>query len=72
MAAGEAHWQNGIVERHIGAFREHFSKLQLEDTVEGATPQDLCDSVCEQRTIMELTMAPHQVNGWWASLDFHC
>ena len=32
MAAGEAHWQNGIVERHIGTFRELFSKLLLEDT----------------------------------------
>ena len=27
MAAGEAHWQNGIVERHIGTFCELLSKL---------------------------------------------
>ena len=27
MADGEAHWQNGIVERHIGTFREVLSKM---------------------------------------------
>ena len=30
MAAGEAHWQHGIVESHIGSFRELFSKLLLK------------------------------------------
>ena len=49
MAAGEAHWQNGIVERHIGTFRELFSKLLLEDTFEGATTQSIVDQTCEAK-----------------------
>ena len=47
MAAGEEHWQNGIVERHIGTFRELFSQLLLEDTFEGATLQSVVDHACE-------------------------
>ena len=49
MAAGEAHWHNGIVERHIGTFRELLSKLFLEDTFEGATNQSIVDSVTEAK-----------------------
>ena len=49
MAAGEAHWQNGIVERHIGTFRELLSKLMEEDTFEGATLQSIVDHVCEAK-----------------------
>ena len=33
MAVGEVHRQNGIVERHIGTFREMLSKLFLEDVL---------------------------------------
>ena len=47
MAAGEAHWQNGIVERHIGTFRELLKTLLLEDVFEGATNQSVVDQVCE-------------------------
>ena len=43
MAAGEAHWQNGIVERHIGTFRELLKKLLLEDVFEGASNQSIVD-----------------------------
>ena len=43
MAVGEAHWQNGIVERHIGTFRELINKLLLEDLFEGATCQSVVD-----------------------------
>ena len=49
MASGEAHWQHGIVERHIGTFRELFNKLQLEDVFDGATNQTIVDSVCEAK-----------------------
>ena len=49
MAAGEAHWQNGIVERHIGTFRELLKKLLLEDVFEGATNQSVVDQVCEAK-----------------------
>ncbi len=49
MAAGEAHWQNGIVERHIGTFRTLFSKLLLDDTYEGATNQSIVDATCEAK-----------------------
>ena len=41
MAAGEAHWQNGIVERHVGTCRELFNKLLLKDTFDGATTQSV-------------------------------
>ena len=37
MAAGDTHWQNGIVERHIGTFRELLNKLLLEAVFEGQT-----------------------------------
>ena len=49
MAAGEAHWQNCIVERHIGTFRELLKKLLLEDVFEGATNQNVVDQVCEAK-----------------------
>ena len=49
MAAGEAHWQNGIVERHIGTFRELLSKLMEEDTFEGATLQSIVDHACKAK-----------------------
>ena len=49
MAAGEAHWQNGIVERHIGTFREMLNKLMLEDVFEGADNQTFVDNVCEAK-----------------------
>ena len=49
MAAGEAHWQNGIVERHIGTVRELLNKLLLEDAFESATNQSVVDSVCEAK-----------------------
>ena len=63
MAAGEAHWQNGIVERHIGTFRELLNKLFLEDVFEGATNQSIVGSVTEAKIATGHTMAPHQVNG---------
>ena len=71
MAAGEAHWQNGIVERRIGTFRELLNKLLLEDSFEGADNQTIVDSVCEAETAMGLTMALHLVNGCWAGTDIH-
>ena len=49
MAAGEAHWQNGIVERHIGTFRELLSKLLLEDMFEGADYPSVVDHVTEAK-----------------------
>ena len=49
MAAGEAHWQNGIVERHIGTFRELLNKLLLEDVFEGVDNQTVVDNVCDAK-----------------------
>ena len=49
MAAGEARWQNGIVERRIGTFRDLLKKLLLEDVFEGATNQSVVDQVCEAK-----------------------
>jgi hypothetical protein len=37
MCAGQAHWQNGIVERHIGVFKSTLDKLLLE---KGESPQE--------------------------------
>ena len=71
MAAGEAHWQNGIVERHIGTFREMLNKLMLEDVFEGADNQTFVDNVCETKTAMAQTTALHQANGFWVGLDIH-
>ena len=34
MAAGEAHWQNGVVERHIGTFKSLFGELSMDDPFE--------------------------------------
>ena len=49
MVVGEAHWQNGIVERHVGTFREMLSKRLLEDVFEGADNQTTVDHVCESK-----------------------
>ena len=46
MCAGQAHWQNGIVERHIGTFRELFKKLSLDDRLECEDDQSVVDRVC--------------------------
>ena len=45
MAAAEVHWQHGIVERHIGTFREAFGKLLLEDVFEGVDDQTVVGHV---------------------------
>ena len=45
MAAGETHWQTGIVERHIGTFRELLNKSMLDDSFEGADNQTIVDNV---------------------------
>lgn len=50
MAAGEAHWQNGVVERHIGTFRSLFGKLSMDDTIEGASSQSIADATCEAKS----------------------
>ena len=49
MAVGEVHWQNGIVERHIGLLREALSKLLLEDVFEGVDDQTVVGHVCEAK-----------------------
>ena len=71
MAAGEAHWQNGVVERHIGTFRTLFSKILMDDTFEGATNQSIVDATCEAKTNMDPTTARPRVNGLWDAPDTH-
>ena len=63
MAAGEAHWQNGIVEHHIGTFRELLNKLLLEDVLNVPKTNPLWTVSVRPRTAMERIMALHQVNG---------
>ena len=45
--AGEAHWQNGIVERHIETFKDMHAKLQLDDAYVDSDPQYILDRVTE-------------------------
>ena len=79
MAAGEAHWQNGVVERHIGTFRTPFNKLLMDDTYEGATNQSIVDATCEAKNSMVPTMVRLQFNGlldapgihWWVPPKHH-
>ena len=49
MGDGEVHWQNGIVERRFGTFREMFGKLCLKDLFEGAGNQTTVDHACESK-----------------------
>ena len=49
MAAGEAHWQNGVVERHIGTFRTLLQKLMLDDGFEDCSNQFVVDATCEAK-----------------------
>ena len=49
MAAWGSTLANGIVERHIGTFRELLNKLFLEDVFEGATNQSIVDSATEAK-----------------------
>ena len=69
MAAGEAHWQNGVVERHIGSFRKLLNKVRLEDVFEGADNQTIVDNVCETQIKMDPTTEPRPVNGSWVDQD---
>jgi len=46
--AGEAHWQLGIVERHIKTANETIHKLAL-DAPESTSLQDLADQACEAK-----------------------
>ena len=71
MAAGEAHWQHGTVERRIGTFRELLSKLLLEDMFEGADYPSVVDHANEANIAMELTTAPHRANGCWENHGTH-
>ena len=49
MVAGEAHWQNGVVERHIGTFRTLLQKLMLDDMFEDVSNQAVVDATCEAK-----------------------
>ena len=48
---GEAHWQNGIVERHIGTFRYITTKLFLDDLYADMDPQYVLDKACESKNV---------------------
>ena len=46
--AGEAHWQLGVVERHIATLTDTAQKLSLDRPIE--TPiQDIVDDACEAK-----------------------
>ena len=64
MAVGEAHWQNGIVARHIGKFREMLSKLFLEDILKVPTTKPQWTMYVNQTTVWDLTTVPPLVNGF--------
>ena len=69
MAAGEAHWQNGVVERHIGTFRNLFDKLLLDDTFDGATNQSVVDATREAKISTDRTTEHLLCSGLWDALD---
>ena len=43
MCPGQGHWQNGVVERHIGVFKGTFEKLLLERANEFPEDQALSE-----------------------------
>ena len=49
VCGGEAHWQLGIVERHIGTFKDSLAKLFLEDCNGTLSPQELVDLALEAK-----------------------
>ena len=49
VCGGEAHWQLGIVERHIGTLKDTLEKMMLEDCNANITPQELVDMACEAK-----------------------
>ena len=53
MCAGEAHWQNGIVERHIGVFNTILDRLLLEKEAEidsGSAYVNILDNLASECT----------------------
>ena len=49
--AGEAHWQNGIVERHIGTLKMIAKKLLLDDLYAGMGPENVLDAACNSKNV---------------------
>ena len=47
--AGEAHWQNGIVERHIGTFKRILKKMALDDLYSELDFEEIVDLVCQAK-----------------------
>ena len=71
MASGEARWQNGIVERHIGTFLELLNKVLLECVLRVLKTRPLWAAPVRPRTATEHITVLLLVNGSWASLDIH-
>ena len=49
--AGEAHWQHGIVERHIGTLKEIVQRLFLDDVYGELEPEYILDKACESKNV---------------------
>ena len=49
--AGEAHWQNGIVERRIGTLKQIVQRLFLDDLYAGLDPEYILDKACESKNV---------------------
>ena len=49
VCGGEAHWQLGVVERHIGTLKDSLAKLYLEDAMGDLSPQELVDLALEAK-----------------------
>ena len=49
MVGGEAHWQLGIVGRHIGTLKDTLNKLYLEDCNGPLSAQELVDLALEAK-----------------------
>ena len=49
--AGEAHWQNGIVERHIGTLKQIVQRLFLDDLYAELEPEYILYKACGSKNV---------------------
>ena len=63
MCAGRAHWQHGVVERHVGVFKGTLDKLLLDRAKE--FPEDQAPSEDEIQALISETTQIKNDFGWY-------
>ena len=66
--AGEAHWQIGLVERHIQTHKRTHQKLMLEEHFSPMSTQEVLDSASTAKTLMGNMEVAHHSNGLPAAI----